>query len=95
MLNKTSRYDDTEMEIKRIKEETMKEKQNLNKKIEFIRKQKNTQICSGFNKKECLIIKKQGEETVEKQKIQNKELANTLSKLENEFSCLQVYISIK
>ena len=70
----------------------MKERQSISKKkIDSIQLQKSTQIGVRFNKYECIAIKKQGEELIDKQKVTSKDLENNLTNLENDLLCLQVF----
>ena len=91
-INKSAKLIEIENEIKKYEEEFMKERQSISKKkIDSIQLQKSTQIGVRFNKYECIAIKKQGEELIDKQKVTSKDLENNLTNLENDLLCLQVF----
>ena len=64
----------------------------MNKKKEEIKRLNNVEVSKGNKKEECYFIKKQGQEIVEKQKANNKDLEELLFRLEQELYYLQVNV---
>lgn len=73
-----------------IQEKIYKEKKEVNKKKEELKRLHKIELAKANNKDECYSIKKQGQEIVEKQKSHNKDLEELLFRLEQELSYLQV-----
>ena len=73
-----------------LRQKIHKEKKELNKKKEEIKRLNSVEVSKGNNKEECYFIKKQGQEIVEKQKANNKDLEELLFRLEQELYYLQV-----
>lgn len=82
--------EETNEEIKVLKESIEKEKKRLNQKRTLLSKSKIVKFKKSESMDDCYDMKKQGLEVVEKQKAQNAFLAEQLFMLEQELQYLQV-----